>query len=102
MKANRSFIDTIELLTTIKVCHNLQSWEVYDPKTGRDRGRVFVVRILLVLALEVQEHGGVFYDRIPRFGRSKHRRRKYNVTKGSTHRRPFREDGSEADTFDII
>lgn len=61
-----------------------------------------MVRILLALPLEIQEHGVVFYDRIPRFGRSKHRRRKYNVTTGSTQTRPFREDGSEADTFDII
>lgn len=102
MKANWSFLDTIELLTTKNVCHNLYSWEFYDPKTHRDRGRVFVVRILLVLPLAIQEPGGVFYDRIPRIGRSKHQRRKYNVTTGSTHTRPFREDGSEADTFDII
>lgn len=30
--------------------------------TQKHAGRVFVVRILLILPLEIQEHGGVFYD----------------------------------------
>lgn len=101
MKANWSFIDTIELLTIKKYVPICRVGHSMAQKQAGAKD-VSLWSILLILLLEIQEHGGVFCDRIPRFGRSKHRRRKYNVTTGSTHTRPFRGEGWEADTFDII
>lgn len=68
-------------LSSMSLCHNLNKQGPRTCLCGTPPHN-----FLVVWPLKIQKHGGVFYDRIPRFARSKHRRGNYNLTTDSTHK----------------